>query len=159
MADDFFDMGLDRKKDAILVKKGRKDFKERTTKYLNPSLEHLYDLQLADELISKCQNPSDFNLELNRFRYFISYDHHTYHNVQAALAGCISIVIPSNEKSKEDFFLESPERRNYISYGFQDNYLHQSDSRLLRMGLNDINRSNTLNTEKLIKSLQAHFKL
>ena len=158
MVDDFFDMGLDRNKDAILIKKGRENYEERETQYLTPSIEHLYDLISADEVIRKCQNISDFNLELNRLRYFISFDHHTYHNVFAALAGCISIVIPSKEKSEDDFFLDNPRRRNYISYGFQDSYQSQTDPRVLRAELNMIDSSNILNAEKLVKSLQSHFK-
>ena len=159
MVDNFFDMGLDRNKDAILIKKGKENLEERETQYLTPLIVHLYDLVSADEVIKKCQNISDFNRELNRFRYFISYDHYTYHNVLAALAGCVSIVIPTKEKTEEDFFLENPGRRNYVSYGFQDSYQSQTDQRLLRAELNKIDSSNILNAEKLVKSLQSHFKL
>jgi hypothetical protein len=159
MVDNFFDMGLDRNKDAILIKKGRENLEERETQYLTPSIDHLYDLISADEVIKKSQNVSDFNRELNRFRYFISYDHHTYHNVLAALAGCVSIVIPTNKKSEDDFFLENPWRRNYVSYGFQNSYQSQTDQRLLRAELNKIDSSSILNAEKLVKLLQSHFKL
>ena len=118
-----------------------------------------FEVVSVDEMINTSKSVFDFNLKLNQIRYFISYDHHTYHNTLAALAGCISIVVPSKEKSEDDFFSESPGRRFYISYGFQDSYQSQTDQRLLRAELNKIDFSNVINAEKLVKSLQSHFKL
>jgi hypothetical protein len=67
--------------------------------------------------------------------------------------------VPSKKKSEGTFFSESPGRRFYISYGFQDSYQSQTDPRLLRAELNKIDTSNLINAEKLVKSLQSHFKL
>jgi hypothetical protein len=158
MVNHFFDMGLERNKDAILVKKGREDLEERT-QYLILSMDSSYEVISADEMIENSESVFDFNLKLNQIRYFISFDHHTYHNTLAALAGCISIVVPSKEKSEDAFFSESPGRRLHISYGFQDSDQNQTDPRLLRVELDKIDSSNVMNAEKLAKSLQSHFKL
>ena len=158
MVNHFFDMGLDRNKDAILVKKGRENLEERT-QYLILSMDSSFEVVSADEMINTSESVFDFNLKLNQIRYFISYDHHTYHNTLAALAGCISIVIPSKEKSEDDFFSESPGRRFYVSYGFQDSNQSQADPKFLRAELNKIDSFNVINAEQLVKSLQSHFKL
>jgi hypothetical protein len=56
----------------------------------------------------------------NSFKTFISLDHASYHSVQAALCGCISIVIPENGVSKEEWIEKMPLMRYGIAYGFDD---------------------------------------
>lgn len=51
---------------------------------------------------------------------FISYDAITYHSIQAALCGCISIVIPDPGISKEDWVNKSPIFKYGVAYGKDD---------------------------------------
>lgn len=56
-----------------------------------------------------------------RAEMFVTYDLATYRNVEAALTGAISVVIPMEGVSKEQWRAESiPEFRYGIAYGFDD---------------------------------------
>ncbi len=55
----------------------------------------------------------------NEVTYCISYDTYTMYSMYAAMCGCISVVIPENNISKEEW-LPEPERRYGIAYGFND---------------------------------------
>ena len=61
MVNHFFDMGLDRNKDAILVKKGRENLEERT-QYSNLSMDSSFEVVSADEMINTSKSVFDFNL-------------------------------------------------------------------------------------------------
>ena len=56
----------------------------------------------------------------NEKETFISYDHASYISVLAALAGCISIVIPDGISSKGDWKKALPIFEYGIAYGFED---------------------------------------
>ena len=49
----------------------------------------------------------------------ISYDMYTMYSGYAAICGCISVVVPEKDLSKEEWRPEE-ERRNGIAYGFDD---------------------------------------
>lgn len=44
------------------------------------------------------------NRYFNSIAVFVSYDTETYHSVQAALSGALSIVVPRKERSRNDFY-------------------------------------------------------
>ena len=77
---------LTRNGGAYLIKKGG---------YKNLTL-HPDDYQCVDSLfenLTDCEKNEFFN----RIQVFISYDHMTFLSVQAALSGCLSIIIPDDE--------------------------------------------------------------
>lgn len=47
---------------------------------------------------------SVLNRYFNSLAIFVSYDTETYHSVQAALSGALSIVVPRKERSRKDFY-------------------------------------------------------
>lgn len=55
----------------------------------------------------------------NEKKYFISYDPYTFYSIYAALCGCISIIIPDENISKEEWY---PDEANWygLAYGFND---------------------------------------
>ena len=159
MANQFYDMGLTRTKDAILVKKGSHNLERRRQLYLDPAIKFLYGLESADQMIKDSQSMSEFNQKLNQIRYFISYDHHTYHNVLAALAGCKSIVIPEEGKSRQEFFSENPERALSISYGFQSKGSEHHSPELLRIELEKLDSANLINAHNLMVAMRSNFKM
>ena len=56
-----------------------------------------------------------------RAEMFVSYDLATYRNVEAALTGAISVVMPMEGVSREQWRAESlPEFRYGVAYGFDD---------------------------------------
>jgi len=159
MVDHFNDLGMSRSKDAILIKKGAHEIGQRMSLYLQPVMPSLKNIMNADSLIENTDNVSDFNKRLNEFRYFISYDNYSYHSVLAALAGCISVVIPQIGKSKEDFFSEYSERRFGISYGFENAKVDPSEIEMLRDELLRVESNNVISANDLVNSLRSHFKL
>lgn len=56
----------------------------------------------------------------NECEFFISYDDHTFLTSQAALCGCIPIVIPRNNISKKDWSFGSDVYNFGHAYGFEE---------------------------------------
>lgn len=56
----------------------------------------------------------------NTTEKFYCYDNYTFLSVQAAMCGCISIVIPDNTKTKEDWLSGSRFNQYGIAYGEDD---------------------------------------
>ena len=100
------DLRHDRKdEDLILIKKGR---------HFSKKIEHTG--RILDE--------EDFNDVLlsafNEHKRFITYDNATFHSVQAAVCGCISIVIPDGRLTEEQWRNTSRNRKWGIAYGDTD---------------------------------------
>jgi hypothetical protein len=157
MLSEMSNLGINRTKDAILIKKGSQNVKKRKKIYIDPHKKKLLEVKSADKLIARCVDIADYNRQLNEIRYFISYDNYTYHNILAALAGCTSIVIPELGKSKEEYLSEYPERAPYVSYGFDENFQFQ-EIRLLQNQLKKIEINNLQITRKLVDEIQKFFK-
>ena len=68
----------------------------------------------------------------NEKETFISYDAITFHSVQAALCGCLSIVIPDEGVTKEEYFEKIPHCRYGIAYGMDDIQHAKETQHLLR---------------------------
>lgn len=51
---------------------------------------------------------------------FYCYDNYTFLYIQAAMCGCISVVIPDGKKSKEEWLDGSPLHKYGIAYGEED---------------------------------------
>lgn len=63
----------------------------------------------------------DYLVEMfNKYNTFISYDHATYISIQAALCGCLSIIVPEEGVTKEQWKLTEPFHGYGRSYGFDD---------------------------------------
>lgn len=122
----FYDMKLgNRPNDVILVKKGRlcaQPIQERIDKYLRPFTESLgiTNMHNFDETIERSKTMEELNLAYNGIRYFISLDMETYHSVLAAMAGCISVIVPSDNVTKGNLFNKIPCFKNGVAYGFDD---------------------------------------
>lgn len=102
----FFDKNQNRKGDCYLIKKGKnKSLDKHSDNDLN------LDSWISDQYLSEV---------FNSRQRFISYDSITFHSVQAALCGCLSIIIPDNNISKEEYFKRSPLCKYGIAYGMDD---------------------------------------
>ena len=158
LIDNFFELDQPRTTDYLLIKKGSFDRENRTKLYLEPEKKRLFNLKSADEIINESHGVSDFNLKLNRARFFISYDHHTYHSVLAALAGCKSVVIPEIEKSEEAFFAGFPEAKIAgVSYGFKDITSEPINQEAFRLEKERIEANNLQFAANLTSNLASFF--
>jgi len=157
MVNHFYDLGLERLEDAILIKKGKQDLEERERIHMQPRSGTLLKVTSADEMIEQSTDISDYNKKLNQVRYFISYDNYSYHSILALLAGCISVVIPELGKTKEIFFAEYPERKSNVLYGFEENSIGPQKPELLRDQLNRVELSNIDSVRKLVGEIHGYF--
>ena len=108
----------DKKRDIIglLVRKS-KDFDYKMSVLKN--YKHLINLPIIsiDDIINKCNNLNELAEIYNQITLFISFDPHTYHSTMAALCGCQSVVIPSEDLSSEDFYNV---QKYGVAYGFEN---------------------------------------
>lgn len=105
--DKFFDLGKARSDTCTLIKKGRNKNIYRAPNVIDSYLG-------AHNMDSMLQNI------FNKFEYFLSYDSASYHSIQAALCGCISIVVPEEGLSKEEWIARQPIMKYGIAYGEND---------------------------------------
>lgn len=80
--------------------------------------------------INRHENIDTYLKLYNKYKYFISYDPYTFHSMNAALCGCISIIYPIEKMSKEDwikttslneyFKFNSKEKLYGIAYGLEE---------------------------------------
>lgn len=108
--------GQQRDKIGLLIRKS-KDFDYKMNVLKN--YKHLINLPIIsiDEIINKCNNLNELAEIYNQITLFISFDPHTYHSVMAALCGCQSVVIPSEDLSSEDFYNV---QKYGVAYGFEN---------------------------------------
>jgi hypothetical protein len=103
------DLGCQRSETPlVLVKKG------------NVSKDNLIKGKLIDDVTKMDSTRDDIDFELlklfNTHKTFITYDNNTFHSVQAALCGAISIVIPDGKLSEKEW-RNSTKRKYGIAYG------------------------------------------
>jgi len=72
----------------------------------------------SDSIEISDSTPSENLVELfNERERFYSYDDATFLSFQAALCGCISIVVPTDRFTLEEYYNSSPFHKNGIAYG------------------------------------------
>lgn len=98
--------------------------------------------RLIDDVITMDDTREAIDFELlklfNTHKTFITYDNNTFHSIQAALCGAISIVIPDGKLNEKDW-RSSTKRKYGIAYG--------NDKEQINFALNTID-----NLKQLIKS-------
>jgi len=110
------------KEDLILIKKG---------KFFNNEKAH------KGIIIDQPEKPGEVKVDysnhelselFNKHERFITYDNETFHSIQAAMCGCISIVIPDGSLSEEDWRNSNPIRKWGIAYGDSDDQIEFAKS-------------------------------
>jgi len=117
------DKGYSRsKEDLILIKKGNFTKNEKTHKGI---------------IIDQPRKPNEekvgySNFELselfNKHERFITYDNETFHSIQAAMCGCVSIVIPDGSLNEEEWRNSNPIRKWGIAFGDSDEQIEFAKS-------------------------------
>lgn len=83
-------------------------------------------------------------------KYFISYDHASYLTIIAALCGCISIVIPSDDFPKETWRRMFPGQKYGVAYGFDDIQYAKETMPFVRENLRNLQIQSLKNIAKFI---------
>lgn len=92
----------------------------------------------------------------NEVKVFISYDTYTYYSYYASLCGCISIVIPDEGVTKEDWY--SDERNRYgLSYGMNDiEYAKETRGKMIDY-IKEQEEENNMQIKRFIKLCEEYF--
>lgn len=108
--------GKKRNKIGLLVRKCKDaDYKFKTLEQYKHLFKH--PVISIDHEIIKCADLKQLSKIYNSLSLFISFDPHTYHSTMAALCGCQSVVIPSEDLSSEEFYNV---QKYGVAYGFEN---------------------------------------
>lgn len=161
--DSFYPMNMERNHDAIMIKKATLkksgNFEDRQ-KYFNDDLVNLPKVNF-DYLVDSNPrlDPPNLNNAFNQVRYFVSYDPATYHSIMAALAGCISVVIPVDGLSKEEWKKQLPVAKYGVAYGFDDIEWAMSTVNDLRNMLIQMEQDNATQVNNFIDKVQSKWNV
>lgn len=135
--DIFYDFKKNRSEEnLLLIKKGKHKLIQIEGRKLDEDIyiDNKHPLKLKDDI----KDLDNFLLEcFNNHKRFISYDTSSYHSVQAVLSGCISIVIPDEGVSKEEWQNKQPLLKYGVAYGFDDIEWAISTAHLVRPHLEE----------------------
>ena len=93
----------------------------------------------------------------NQYETFISYDHATYMSVLAALAGCMSIVIPDPNVTAEEWRERQTLTRFGIAYGLDDIEYAKSTIKDLRPHLEREEKKSMDLVREFLKTCEIYF--
>lgn len=160
-ADKFYDMGKQRTKDAILIRKGRFiNFDDMKIKYVDPYAKLLNkDIVIVDNFLNNVTGHEQLNEIFNEFRYFVSFDNTTYHSVLASLAGCVSVVVPVDNMTPEQWRNDNLTSRYGIAYGFDDLHWAVTTNHKVREHVLNVERGNINEAKNLIKLTKERWNI
>jgi hypothetical protein len=146
-----------RKNTGILIRKGKSDYLSKIH-YLDKHKDLFKGGVInIDVEILKCNDLKELSTLYNQFEYFISLDSFTYHSTMAALCGCKSIVVPSNELSKHTFH-SYIETKYGIAYGFEDLDYAIDTLPLLRQELSKLDNDTNVSVQNMVKYMENYLK-
>ena len=142
--DQYVNKGQERSGECHIVKKG-------SNKVLDKHSPHSVNI---DQF-----KGDDYLVDLfNKTERFISYDSMTFHNIHAALCGCLSIVIPDEGVSKEEFVKRVPLYKNGIAYGMDDIQHAKDTQHLLRADIQAVEDECKQLVHSYINKCKEHMK-
>jgi hypothetical protein len=142
--ENFTDDGRPRQGTCYMIRKG----------WQKPLVHHPKDALLIDDYGEKGGN--DYLHQcFNQFETFISYDHATLACVQAALCGCLSIVIPDGLSNAQEWRLANPMAAYGVAYGVDDVDWANLTRPLLREHLRLLEQSSMAEIKTFIKIVKC----
>lgn len=134
--------------------------KERTgscyVKRKGRARELVHDLLESEEITNT--SPSQELVDLfNKKEYFFSYDDATFLLLQAAMCGCISVVIPKDGVTPYHWRNLSPTRKTGIAYGFDDIEHALNTKENVRKHLESLDAFSIVMVQEFIDRSQNHF--
>lgn len=92
----------------------------------------------------------------NEKKFFISYDPYTYYSIYAALCGCISIVIPDENTSKEEWHPKLEDTYG-LAYGLDDIDYATRTRPLLLEYIKQQEKENIISVENFVIQCENYF--
>lgn len=92
-------------------------------------------------------------------KYFYCYDEYTFFSQYAALCGCISVVMPAGDKSKEEWVENHPISKYGIAYGVDD--IEHAIKTMDKVGdyFKELEQNSILSTKSFVDKSSKHFSL
>jgi hypothetical protein len=141
----FYNKNLPREGECYIVKKGKYKTLDK----------HAPDSTNIDNFIS-----DEYLIDLfNRKETFVCYDPYCFHTHQAALCGCIPVVIPDDGVTKEDFIKRDPGNKYGVAYGFDDIENARKTIHLVKPNLEDIEKNSIDSVKKFIEDCYEHLNI
>ena len=122
----------------------------------NKNMNLIHDL--SDSIEIKNITPSEELVNIfNKTEYFFSYDIASFLSLQAAMCGCISIVIPHENITKKEFFEQDELRKYGISYGMENIEHAVSTMHKVESHLEDLEKKHLESIKNFITETQEYF--
>jgi hypothetical protein len=113
---------------------------------------------LTDSILIDGKSHEEIAQIFNQVEYCYSYDTYTMYSMYAAMCGCISIVIPEDNVSRDEWLPEA-ERGYGIAYGMDDIPYAKKTLPLLQSLLSDAETQTTIEIEHFIETCLKTFHL
>jgi len=143
--DKFINRGETRSGECYLIKKGADKVLDK----------HKEDSLNIGQYIS-----DDYLVDVfNQKEYFVCYDSMTFHLQQAALCGCIPIIIPDDGVGREEYMEKSVINKYGIAYGFDDIERAKETAPLLKGYLESLEEESVRLVKSYIADCYSHMGL
>jgi len=113
---------------------------------------------LTDSILIDGKSHQEIAQIFNQVEYCYSYDTYTMYSMYAAMCGCISIVIPEDNVSRDEWLPEA-ERGYGIAYGMDDIPYAKKTLPLLQSLLSEAETQTTIEIEHFIETCLKTFHL
>lgn len=143
--DIFYNKNLERKGSSYCIRKCA------DPKFVHPANSIFIPYHAAGDLL----NIADL---FNKTEIFYCYDDHTFLYTQAAICGCLSVVIPEPHVSKEQWMSGSRLHRYGVAYGLDDIQRAKETLPLLLEEIENIKSETKDQVISFINNCQIHFK-
>ena len=111
-----------------------------------------------DSLLVDGMTHEELNKIFNEKKYFISYDSYTFYSIYASLCGCISIVVPEEGVTKEEWHPKIEDRYG-LAYGFDDiEYAKDTKHKMIRY-VNEQQELNLKSVKYFAESCKKYFSI
>lgn len=140
--DKFYNRGLERNGECYIIKKGRN------------KIQNMHSLNSVN--IDNYVNDDYLSDIFNKTETFVSYDSMTFHIQQAALCGCIPVIIPDEGVTREEFMKKAPVNKVGVAYGFDDIENAKSTLHLVHSHLEEMEKESIELVNEYIKTCYNH---
>jgi hypothetical protein len=146
----FKNLHTNRNTNSFLIKKGHDKFSMHQS---DAFLQNIHNGILLDNILHQPNLDEELVKIFNSSEYFVSYDATSYHSVQAALCGAISIVIPDPHMTREEFFEYEPLFKYGVAYGIEDINWAEETASFVYDNIKELERKSAESVKNMIKLL------
>jgi hypothetical protein len=144
----FFDKGEERVTNCYMIKKGANKYPQ-----INQLYKHIQQGVRLDNILNQSGLDNNLNNIFNQSEYFLSYDSASYHSLQAAMSGCVSIVVPDEGVTKEEWVEKLPIMKWGVAWGIEDIEWAERTKHLVKDYLIELEIESYKSVEQMLKQV------